>query len=32
MITLLTILCAVAAVYLYATIAFYYAYKNWIPV
>ena len=29
---LLIILSATAAVYLYATIAFYYAYKNWSPV
>ena len=28
----LIILFIVAAVYLYATIAFYYAYKNWSPV
>jgi hypothetical protein len=31
MITLLVIIAAAAAVYLYATLAFYYGFKNWHP-
>lgn len=32
MITILIIAAAVAAIYLYALVAFYYAFKNWVPV
>ena len=31
MITLLIIIAVLAAIYLYATLAFYYGFKNWYP-
>ncbi len=32
MMTVLIILAAIAAIYIYAAVAYYYGFKNWLPV